>query len=544
VPGAEALRHASPARRPLAVALLLGVGLFALYRATERSLDVVVDVRAVALLPVSLWRDGDLALDEFADRRDLAEVLELRGGHWISSFPPWPAIQLFPAYAVWGLVQGGFPGEAEAAVAQRRAAQMWMAATAVLVGLTVAREMSRRAALWVTAGFAVGSINWFVLSQLAFSNGLAEFWLALALWLSYRERPPTRLEAGLSLAALVVATFLRLHLALVLVAWAGLLAVRMRRRVALPLVGAVAFGGLLAAGNWLYSGHLLGFYGEVAGATDLPSPTLAEALYGNLLGPSRGVLVFSPWLLLAGWGLRAGGPLDAQNRLLLLASGLHLLVVSNFWHWVGGESLGPRLTADVLPLLAVAAAPGVEALLERGRRAVLVVLVGASVIVAAGHAFWNPTGEGESPVRGRLCLDCATDWRDPFVLQPFRATPYEERYEIRLVAPALRARVREPPVLAWKPWASASRYEVELATTVRTQQRTEVRRVRLPAGAATQLVLPPGALPEGEPTVAWRVRGVGEDGECVGRSGWRVFLRPPRRTRIPAGPVLAEPRPG
>jgi Dolichyl-phosphate-mannose-protein mannosyltransferase len=83
------------------------------------------------------------------------------------------------------------------------------------------------------------------------------------------------------------------------------------------------------------------------------APHFSTALYGNLLSPARGLLVFTPFLLAAWlcakreaetfrlnwlwWGIGLGWPLA------------HLVVVSRFPHWWAGYSYGPRFMMDVLP---------------------------------------------------------------------------------------------------------------------------------------------------------------------------------------------------
>jgi hypothetical protein len=78
------------------------------------------------------------------------------------------------------------------------------------------------------------------------------------------------------------------------------------------------------------------------------------ALYGLLLSPSRGLLVFSPFLLpvLAATAYmirRLKG--DALFWMALGWFAVHILVLSNWYGWWGGNSFGPRLQTDSLPAL-------------------------------------------------------------------------------------------------------------------------------------------------------------------------------------------------
>ena len=78
-----------------------------------------------------------------------------------------------------------------------------------------------------------------------------------------------------------------------------------------------------------------------------------EALYGNLLSPARGILIYSPFIVFAWlcfkysekhWGLKKSWLLIG-----LAWPVLHLLFISRFPHWWAGFSYGARFMTDVIP---------------------------------------------------------------------------------------------------------------------------------------------------------------------------------------------------
>ena len=82
-----------------------------------------------------------------------------------------------------------------------------------------------------------------------------------------------------------------------------------------------------------------------------PQSPVLTGLHGILLSPSRGLLVFSPFLVPVAavclWRLRA----LASDRLFRLAAvwgGLHLLAIATKGVWWGGHSFGPRLLSEVM----------------------------------------------------------------------------------------------------------------------------------------------------------------------------------------------------
>ena len=86
--------------------------------------------------------------------------------------------------------------------------------------------------------------------------------------------------------------------------------------------------------------------------------TFGEALLGNLLSPSRGILVYSPFLV---FGVFAFFGKSAIPKPLIWISGLAILghwgLISAAGMWYGGVSYGPRFFCDALPYFMVLLIP-------------------------------------------------------------------------------------------------------------------------------------------------------------------------------------------
>jgi hypothetical protein len=165
-----------------------------------------------------------------------------------------------------------------------------------------------------------------------------------------------------------------------------------RRRVAVRFITAASLP--LAAFALVELPHL-GSTGSV-GRTSVPlwgpfvqTPWL-EGLAGVLASPSRGLFVYSPVLLFSLWGMAAawrGG--SAPLRALVVGVVLVVLTVAKWFIWWGGHSYGPRLLADLTPVLCFFLFP-VAAVL--GRSPLLACLfwglVGVSACTHALGAFF------------------------------------------------------------------------------------------------------------------------------------------------------------
>jgi hypothetical protein len=154
------------------------------------------------------------------------------------------------------------------------------------------------------------------------------------------------------------------------------------------------------------------------------------ALPGNLVSPSRGLLLFVPvlwfiaYLLVRYWKQVAPKRLGCMS---LVVIAIHLIVIAGFKPWNGGFSYGPRYSTGLVPWVALLAVLGIRAMLDWRKqnsntnnvawRAQLIcgaVLLMLSVLINARGAIaretwvWNvrPTNVDDVPNK-------VWDWRQP-----------------------------------------------------------------------------------------------------------------------------------
>jgi hypothetical protein len=97
---------------------------------------------------------------------------------------------------------------------------------------------------------------------------------------------------------------------------------------------------------------------------------VAEGITGILFSPARGLLVYSPVLILGAIGLWRG------FRILFFSVVAFTLVMGCWWSWHGGFSPGPRMLSDTLPFLAL----GLPAGFKSVRKEVTIALIVASLV--------------------------------------------------------------------------------------------------------------------------------------------------------------------
>ncbi|MGO8679255.1 MAG: hypothetical protein ACLQVX_25725 [Limisphaerales bacterium] len=142
----------------------------------------------------------------------------------------------------------------------------------------------------------------------------------------------------------------------------------------------------------------------------------AETAYNLLFSPTRGLFFWTPFLFVAGAGY---GKLKRTNRGLLwlayAAPLLQIIVISGrAWDWQAGPTLGPRLLAPILPLLALPCALGVQRFPRTGMAlaaySILITTLATLTNAAPPASYYNPLTELHIPLllKGRLAPNLGT----------------------------------------------------------------------------------------------------------------------------------------
>jgi hypothetical protein len=377
------------------------------------------DSHWVIHIAMNVVREGNLDLDEYRQAVNsdpgMAYSLTEHNGHLYSVYPPTLSILIAPLVGLLNLLSGGALHQTLLNGAAGRL-EIWIASLIVaatcVVLLTVLRHwLSTLAAFVVTLVFAFGTAAWSTASRGLWQHGPTMLLLALAVLflLDPKRSSWAGLFAGLAFAV-------RPTNLLSVVAFALYVAICNRRAlltyITLALGAYAPFAiitfntfGSLQAPNYNRVGIEL-------------HPGYFEALAGHLVSPARGLLVFSPVVVIALIG--AVMWLRRRDRLgitLFAVVVLHWIAMSGYSHWWAGWSYGPRYMTDMLPYLVVLSVPAVQLLI--GHRAP--ALNAAIVLMVLLSIFFNANGALSDAAwlwNGRpRNIDTATDrlwdWRDP-----------------------------------------------------------------------------------------------------------------------------------
>jgi hypothetical protein len=189
----------------------------------------------------------------------------------------------------------------------------------------------------------LGLIIFLLVSHETCKNKLRPVLLATLLAWAYFVRPTS------SIAIVAVSAYLLIYLHRSLVCFASTLA--------------IWFAGFIIY-SWHNFGKLLPSY---YAANRLNSGVFKTALFGNLISPSRGLLIYVPWICFTLYLLARYRRYLELPRLVWLALAImtgNLIVASSFPLWWGGRSYGPRLLTDLVPWLVLLTIIGVRAMMQ------------------------------------------------------------------------------------------------------------------------------------------------------------------------------------
>ncbi len=283
---------------------------------------------------------------------------------------------------------------------EKLSASFLTSVTSVLMYLVLPRDC-RRWSLPLALVFAFGTNTWMISSQALWQHTGGELLIALALLLIVFPASARNLALLGGVCALMASN--RPPDALIAAAIVLFTIWNHRHRALWLLAGAAVPLALLMCYNLQFIGHLVGGYALGKSPDQKFFQLDWTGLPGLLISPSRGLLLFSPFLVFLPVGLilrlRESGTRGLAVALsFAVAAQLFLYSEAD---WRAGVSWGPRWLTDLLPILVWMLAPALLVLrpLARG---LFIAAMAASVMVQGIGAFWYTKTSDELILAGDL----------------------------------------------------------------------------------------------------------------------------------------------
>lgn len=358
----------------------------------ERDLDLdEFPTEALVGHPLLIDRPGQPPRTELPTA---AELDRIRSGEGVAlyDYMPWfPAIFAVPVIgAVDVLSNLGGPNSRDLLVDDDFATWHRLASSLVVAGAAVAlRAMAlrllsgpRRRRTYVATGFAglfaLGTSAWSTASRALFQHAPSLLFVTISLYLLTYFVPWARPPVGprgkgiaaslLGVAVMAAATSRPTNVFVVIIVMV-LMLVLDRARSILCVIGAAATAAIWVLLTWLMSGQPVQPYYR-ASRWGVHGDFLTAGA-ANWVSPSRGLLLASPFLILAVPGaIRLWR--QPRGRALVIASAVSVsgvcIAVSGHGNWWAGHSFGPRFMTEAVPWLMLLSLPAVDGIVPGGER--------------------------------------------------------------------------------------------------------------------------------------------------------------------------------
>jgi hypothetical protein len=404
------------------------------------------DTRPTERAAASLVQEADLDLDEYPEVED--PFARTVGEHRVSIYPVLSAVLAAPVFA---LARPFFAlDETGTAVAGKLAAALFSALAAAVLFLAVGRRRPVEDAVLTAGLFALGTSVWST-SQALWQHPAAVLFLSMAVLCLVRsgEDPAWAGRAGLPLGLAAAAR----HADLVLVAvLAAGIALRRPRQVPWLVAWASPAFLFVLLYQWIYFdapwrhgfADSLGRFAEPWGVGHA----------GLLVSPAKGLLVFTPVVIVAAAGMVRAFRRGERWLVATLAAAAvgHWLLMGRWSEWHGGESWGPRMMTDVLPLLFLFLPEGLDVLPGVAGPSLAALSVAAQALGAFAYDYrWERLYQRRAADARTALWDVA---RSPLVY-------YARRRVLVFALPAVRegrVSIREHPVVLFGPKGSRASF--------------------------------------------------------------------------------------
>src|SRR5689334_5075354 len=402
-PGRVAVERRERRRDRVAGALLLG-SLLVVYNLNGREIGSF-DSQSTKFAARELLLRGTLSLDhivgatpEYADRWGYIHAAD---GRYRSVYSPVPAIAAAGvAGPFWKPRLIDIRAPLAPGLIATSAASLFVAMAVLFAFMTAGQRRPRHRAIWLAPGLGLGNGFWSTASQTLWQTETAVLGLSIAVFVFASDRVYLGIaRASLIGAGLGLAATARPQLAPAIVLL--LAGTCWRSNVKDATVSSAIVATCLLALCWTN----LRWFNDPFGALPLLRDVNEqihrttgsfglnfEGFAGLLLSPSRGLVVFSPVVLIAAAGVGKSWAAGWRSplRWCVLALAAQYALYSSYAVWWGGHTYGARYLLDTLPLAVPLASVALHATMRRLPKMLAVAALAWSILVAATGAFCYP----------------------------------------------------------------------------------------------------------------------------------------------------------
>ena len=336
------------------------------------------DTAPTVFTAVNLAAHGTIYLDNLHDYiayKNLPYYVSRQHGHILSNYPIFPGIMAFPIFApfVWiGMINPG-DGDLVWRYLSAMSGACFTSIAMIFMYFTLKMLTSRDGAFILAAAYGFGTALWPIAAKSLWQHGPSVLWWSITLFAIVKADLVARKESqerNLILLLILAGTaagcaFLCRNVNLIGIIFIGLAVLwRFRFKSIYYCIPAILLSAMLLTYNYGFFGNWNGGYEELLKLqwqldrieTGRWATPLSVGLAGQLICPSRGILIFSPFLIFAFVGmiqiLRTNNATWRMLAWTIPIPILMLLLFAKYSVWWGGNAhYGPRYQIETYPFL-------------------------------------------------------------------------------------------------------------------------------------------------------------------------------------------------
>lgn len=406
------------------------------------------DTIPASLLPFSILSHRSLYLDQFApyliDTWVTSYFLWHAKDHYISAYPIVTPVLITPLYIIPYILLNLFqipidysvPAFAiSAMIMEKLSASTIAALSGVFVYLSIKELVNKRIAIICALIYTFATNTWTISSQALWQHGMVELLLSIITYILIINIKKENIRNIILMGVLSgLYVFNRPSDSMLLLPLIAYILSLKDRKIIIYLISALCASLPFMAYNYYFFGNILGGYSSVA-SFSFNADTFVNIL-GLLISPSRGLLIYTPVVLMALPGIWNVKKIDNKSirqflYLAFIAVLLEILVYGSFKIWWAGWSYGPRFLTGTLPFIAVFISLSLPKDINFKRInkrealviAMLVILLIPSIFSQLIGAFCYPNGNWDGDPNIDYNVGRLWDWNDTQMKRSFNAGP-------------------------------------------------------------------------------------------------------------------------
>lgn len=356
------------------------------------------------LLPYYILHDHTIYLDSAtAYIQDYAysyRFVNVGNDHFASLFPIVTPVLITPFYAIPILILNIPMTDNTLLLMGKLSASIISALAGMFVYLTCRSLTTRKIALLSVVIFAFATSTWSISSQTLYAHGMVELLLGIMLYLVVRNENFFSIWniSGLGICSGLF-IFNRPSDSFLIIPFVLYVLWNYRQQLPFFIISGVISGAPFFLYNMVLFHNPLGGYSQVAPRMVVGISTVANYI-GMLIAPNKGLLIFSPVLVLSLFGFWSIINMREKSlyRVLkwsVIAIALNILVYALFDDWIGGFVYGPRYLTGILPFLTMGVCLFLDKFLKYPgnnlKKLGILALIIISIIVQFIGAFYYPS---------------------------------------------------------------------------------------------------------------------------------------------------------